>query len=58
MIFSLTLFITFLFICLTLLMVLGTFWIAQFVIERFIIQTLPILVELYGRIRYPDDFKD
>jgi len=34
------------------------FFVMQLAVERFILQTLPILVELYGRIRYPNDFKD
>lgn len=35
-----------------------TFWLAQFVVERFLLNTLPRLAELYGRIKYPYQFKD
>jgi hypothetical protein len=51
-------FIVILFLCLSVGLLFGLFLIGQYVIERFIQVTLPILVELYGRIRYPYAFKD
>jgi hypothetical protein len=36
----------------------GLFYIISLVIERFILVTLPILANLYGRIKYPKDFAD
>jgi len=36
----------------------GGFWVLQLIIERFFTQTLPILVEVYGRIKYPEKYSD
>lgn len=32
------------------------FWLGQFVLDRFLVMSLPTIVELYGRLRYPDKF--
>ncbi len=40
------------------LVLLFTFWIGQMVVERFILSCLPVIIELYGRVRYPDEFKE
>jgi hypothetical protein len=42
------------------LLILGglTFFVLQLVIERFIQFTIPVIFELYGRIRYPKEFLD
>lgn len=29
----------------------------QFTVERFLTQTLPVIVDIYARIRYPEDYK-
>lgn len=48
--------ILFVTICLSLSLVLaaGALWLTQIVIERFIVSTIPVLVQLYIAIRYPD----
>lgn len=35
---------------------LGIVYLAQRLIERFILHTLPLLADVYGSIRYPRDF--
>jgi hypothetical protein len=43
---------------LSLVIICGAAYILQLVLERFILNTLPLMVELYARIRYPKDFKE
>jgi len=54
----LEIFVIVFFLSLSIAVLAGCFVILQLVIERFIGTTLPILAELYGRIRYPYEFKD
>lgn len=55
---ALEIFIIVFLLCLSAVVLAGTFTLIQLAIERFIGITLPILAELYGRIRYPYEFKD
>lgn len=40
------------------LLVLGVFFVSQFVIERFILITLPVIMELWVRIRDSEKYQD
>lgn len=33
--------------------ILATFYVFQFVVERFITETIPVIVQLYVSLRYP-----
>lgn len=50
-------FVTIVYIFASSLMLAGIFFIAQLVIERFLISTLPVLAELYNRVKNPSDYK-
>lgn len=54
----LILFLYVLLICLAITAISLTFWLGQIVLERFLLSTLPIIIEIYGRWRYPDVFKE
>lgn len=51
-----SLFINVALFCLMMLIICATFWAAQLVVERFLLVTVPVVAELYGRLRYPDEF--
>jgi hypothetical protein len=55
---ALEIFVVIMFLTLSAVILSGGFIVVQWTIERFIIITLPVLVDLYGRIRYPYEFKD
>jgi hypothetical protein len=44
--------------CVLIWMLAATFFVLQLLIERFILKTLPVIVELYMRVRYPKEFLD
>jgi hypothetical protein len=41
-----------------LLLALAVFYFAQVVFDRFWLYSFPILIEVYGRWRYPERYKD
>lgn len=50
-------FLTLVYIFITFLMVGVVGYVTQLLVERFLISTLPVLAELYNRIKNPQDYK-
>ena len=44
--------------CIGVMFLCLTWFVVQITVERFLINNLPILLEAYARIRYPNEFKD
>ena len=40
------------------LMLYGVFYVGQLVVERFVLQTVPIIAEVYLRLRHPERYRD